>query len=125
MTVSAGLNSYSPIASFYSSILIFGIFSWLHFYTSKTGAVLLTIFTIIAFFTLPYFLLLDYFIGEEYKPSVLEGGIPLIFGILSIFFVWKAKNIEINKYAKLILVILPFIMAIYVGGYFTIMAFGR
>lgn len=124
MTVSSGLNSSSPIISFYCSILIFGIFSWLHFYKQKLGAFLLTISTLILFFSWPVYLLIEQFNGEEYKPGIMESGIPLIFGIITIFSVWKGKKSELNKYVKIVLAIIPLLLAIYVGGYFTIRAFG-
>jgi hypothetical protein len=124
MTVSAGLNSSSPIISFYSAILIFGIFSWLHFYKQKLGAILLTVFTLILFFSWPIHLLIEHFSGDEYKPGIVESGIPLIFGIITIFSVWKGKKSELNKYVKITLAVLPLLLAIYVGGYFTIIAFG-
>ena len=124
MTVSAGLNSSSPIISFYCSILIFGIFSWLHFYKQKLGAILLTVFTLILFFSWPVYLLIEHFNGEEYKPGIMESGVPLIFGIITIFSVWKGKKSGLNKYVKIILAIIPLLLAIYVGSYFTIRAFG-
>jgi len=124
MTVSSGLNSSSPIISFYCAILIFGVFSWLHFFKQKLGAILLTVFTLILFFSWPVYLLIEHFNGEDYKPGILESGIPLVFGIITIFSVWKGKESELNKYAKIILTIPPILLAIYVGGYFTIRAFG-
>ena len=125
LTVSAGLNSYLPIISFYASVFIFGVFSWLHFFKPKLGAVLLTIFILISFFSFPMHLLINYFFTDNgYKPSLIEGLIPLILGVSSIFFVWKGKNIELDMTAKIILIIPPLLTAIYIGGYFTIMAFG-
>ena len=125
MTVSAGLNSYLPLLGFYSSILIFGFLSWFHFYKPKIGALLLTFFTIISFFSFPFSLLIDFFVGKEYKPSIVEWIVPLIFGILSIFFAWKSREIEVNKFVKFILAIVPLAYAIIVGGHFIIMAFSR
>ena len=119
MTGSAGLNSVFPLMSFYSSLLIFGFLSWFHFFKPRSGAILLTIFTLVMFFSWPALLLAEYF-NAEYQPSLIESAIPFTLSALTITFVWKAENKrDLNKYAKLGLGIPPLLLALYIGGYFT------
>ncbi len=123
MSISSSLNSSLPIISFYCAILIFGVLSWLHFFKQKLGAILLTIVTLILFFSWPIYLLIEHFTGEGYKPGIIESGIPIVLGIIIISSVWKGEASELNTHTKIVLAIPPLIIAIYIGGYFTIKAF--
>lgn len=124
MTVSAGLDSILALISFYCTIFIFGFLSWFHFFKPTLGAILLTVLTAIMYFTWPFFLLIDYFDGD-YQPGVIEFGIPLTLSFLTILLVWKSRQTtEMNPPTKIVLAILPLILALYVGGYFTFKAFG-
>ncbi len=123
LTVSAGLNSVMPLISFYSALIIFGFLSWFHFFKPRWGAMLLTILVVVMFFSWPLFLLVEHFIGE-FKPSLVESGIPFTFSILTIFLVWKAKRQkDISKYLKFLLAIPPLLLALYVSGYFALRVF--
>jgi|HubBroStandDraft_3_1064219.scaffolds.fasta_scaffold07046_6 hypothetical protein len=123
LTVSAGLNSVLPLVSFYSALIIFGFLSWFHFFKPKPGAILLTIFIAIMFFSWPVFLLVENFTGE-YKPGIMESGLPLLLSIISIILVWKAeRHKDINRNLKLLLASLPLIFALFVCSYFTFKAF--
>ena len=124
MTGSAGLESSFPLISFYSSLVIFGFLSWFHFYKATLGAILLTALTTIMFFTWPFFLLVDYFDGD-YRPGIIEFAIPLVLSALTILLVWTSRQREeLNKIVKIFLATPPLILALYVGGYFTLRAFG-
>lgn len=124
MTVSAGLDSVLPLISFYSALTIFGFLSWFHFYNPTLGAILLTALTAVMFFTWPFFLLIDYFDGD-YQPAVIEFTIPLILSFLTILLAWRSRQKNgMNKSIKILLAIPPIVLALYVGGYFTLRAFG-
>ncbi|HBK88805.1 MAG TPA: hypothetical protein DDZ56_09145 [Cytophagales bacterium] len=124
MTASASLDSVLPLISFYSALTIFGFLSWFHFFKPKLGAILLTILTVMMFFTWPIFLLIDYFDGD-YTPAIIEYAIPLLFSFLTIFSVWwSQKEMDINRYVKLLLAIPPLLLTLYFGGYFTLRIFG-
>lgn len=123
MTGSAGLESSFPLVSFYSALLIFGFLSWFHFYKPTLGAILLTALTAIMLFSWPAFLLVDYFDGA-YKPAVIEFAIPLVLGVATILLVWASRETdEMNSIVKMFLATPPLILALYVGGYFTLRAF--
>lgn len=124
MTVSAGLESSFFLTGFYSALIIFGFLSWFHFYKPLPGAILLTALTAIMYFTGPFFLLVDYFNGD-YRPDIIEFGAPLVLSVATIVLVWASrKRDEMSKIVKMCLAIPPFILAVYVGGYFTLVAFG-
>jgi hypothetical protein len=76
------------------------------------------------FFCWPFNLLIESFTSNDYRPSFIEYGIPMILTILVIFFAWKWKENNMNRYIKLGLAIPPTILAIYVAGFFTIRYFG-
>lgn len=124
MTASAGLESSFPLISFYSSLVIFGFLSWFHFYKPTLGAILLTALTAIMFFAWPFFLVIDY-VNGDYRPAMIEFAIPFILSAMTILLVWTSrKKAEMNKIVKISLATPPLILALYVGGYFTLMAFG-
>ncbi|MFC7000041.1 hypothetical protein [Rufibacter roseus] len=125
MGVSAGLNSWFPLISFYCALVVIGWLSWFHFFYPKIGAILLTIFLILMFSSWPAFLLVERITGE-YKPSLWESLIPLGLISIAIYFVWMGyyKKQVLNKYLKYILAIPPALLALYAGGYFTIIYFG-
>ena len=124
MTVSAGLESSFPLISFYSSLVIFGFLSWFHFYKPTLGAILLTALTAIMFLTWPFFLVIDYFDGD-YRPGMIEFAIPLVLSAMTILLVWISRKKEkMNKIVKISLATPPLVLALYVGGYFTLKAFG-
>lgn len=124
MTVSAGLESSFPLISFYSALVIFGFLSWFHFYKPTLGAILLTALTVVMFFAWPFFLLVDYFDGD-YRPGMMEFGIPLVLSAVTILLVWASRQRqETNKIVKIFLATPPLILALYVSGYFTLRAFG-
>jgi len=87
-----------------------------------TSAILLTIVTAVMFLSWPIFLFVEYFNGE-FRPSLIEPGIPLLLSITTIFLVWKSKKTEMNKYLKIALLIPPLMLTLYVGGYFTLRFF--
>jgi hypothetical protein len=124
MTVSAGLNSASPLISVGFAILIFGFLSWFHFYKPKIGAILLTLAFVGMYLTWPINLLIEYFSESDYNPSPIEFLTPIILGGLVIFLVWKSKDVELNKWTKLILAIPPTIIGLYVGGYMAMRLIG-
>lgn len=125
MTGSAGLNSYSPLISVGFAILIFGFLSWFHFYKPKIGALLLTLAFLGMYLTWPVNLLIEYLVSSEgWKPSPIEFLTPIILGASVIFLVWKSRNVELNKWIKLILAIPPAITGLYIGGYMTIRLLG-
>lgn len=123
MTGSAGLESSFPLVSFYSALVIFGFLSWFHFYKPTFGAILLTAVIVLMYFTWPLFLLVDYFDGN-YRPGVIEFAIPLVLSAVTILLGWTSrKRGEMNKIVKIVLATPPLILALYVGGYFTLRAF--
>jgi hypothetical protein len=84
---------------------------------------LLTILVAVMFFSMPFSLLIEHFSGK-FKPSLVESCIPLMFSILTIILVWKAKKgKDMNKNLKLLLAIPPLLLALYFGGYFTLRFF--
>ena len=125
MGVSAGLSSWLPLISFYCALIVFGWLSWFHFFYPKAGAILLTIFLILMFSTWPALLLIERVTGE-YKPSLWESLVPLTLISLSISFVWIGyfKKKELNRWIKYSLAIPPALLALYAGGYFTVIYFG-
>ena len=125
MGVSAGLGSWLPLISFYSSIIIFGFLSWFHFFYSRIGAILLTIFLILMFFSWPALLLIEHFKGE-YKPPLFESLLPLSLISISISLVWISdrKKKGLKRWLKYSLAIPPAVLAIYVGVDFSIKYFG-
>ena len=124
MTVAAGLNSSSPLVSVGFAILIFGFFSWFHFYRPKIGAILLTLAFLGMYLTWPVYLLIEYFGESDYKPSHIEFLTPIILGGLVVYLVWKSKNVELNKWTKLTLAIPPTIIGLYVAGYMAMRLIG-
>jgi hypothetical protein len=124
MTVSAGLNSSSPLISVGFAILIFGFLSWFHFYSPKIGAILLTLAFLGMYLTWPIYLLIEYFGKSDYKSSPIEFLTPIVLGGLIVFLVWKSKNNKLNKWTKLALAIPPTILGLYVGGYMAMRLFG-
>lgn len=125
MGVSAGLGSWLPLISFYCSIIIFGFLSWLHFFYSRVGAILLTVFLLLMFFSWPALLLIEHFKGE-YKPPLFESLVPLILIFISIYLVWISDRNKrrMNTWIKYTLAIPPAILAVYVGIDFSIKYFG-
>jgi len=123
--VSAGLNSWLPLISFYCAIFVFRWFSWFHFFYPKAGAILLTFFLLLMFSTWPALLFIESLSGE-FKPGLWESLIPLSLISISITFVWISyfRKTELKKWIKYSLSIPPAILALYAGGYFTIIYFG-
>ena len=123
MTVSSGF-SITVVIGFYCSILIFGVGSWLHFFKPVIGSWLLLVLVLGMFITIPGPLMVQYFIGEDYQPGLLEFLLPLIFSSLIILFLWLGRKTKspIDKYYYYGSIV-PFCMALYYGGYFTIKAF--
>lgn len=116
----ASVLSNGPTVSIGFAILIFGFLSWFHFYKPKIGAWLLTIAVVGMYFSWPVHLGIEYFSESEYNPSLIEFLLPLILGILVIILVWKSKNMELNKWTKLILALPPAFLGIYAIGYMGI-----
>lgn len=125
LSVSAGLGSVLPLVSFYSSIVVFGFFSWFHFFYPKAGAILLTIALLVMFSSWPAFLFVEYFIGE-YRPSLIESLVPFILVAIAITLVWvsHSKRKKIVAWLAYTLAIPPAFLAFYAGFYFTVRFFG-
>lgn len=124
MSVASGLNSSSPLVSVGLAILIFGFLSWFHFYKPKTGAILMTIAVVGMYLTWPIYLLIEYFSESKFTPSPIEYLTPLVLGGLVIYFVWRSRDDEMNKWLKLTLAIIPSIIGLYIGGYMAFRIFG-
>ena len=127
MTASASLSSIFPLISFYCAIIIFGLFSWLHFYKPRAGIILLSVFSGIMYFSWPFILSMEHYLakGNGYKSDFYGTDFPFILCILTLFFGWFGYryHFELKKYVKLVLAIPPTLLALYIGGYFTIYMF--
>lgn len=124
MTASAGLSSANPLISMGLAILIFGFFSWFHFYKPIIGAILLTVSVIGMYLTWPAYLLIEYMGNADYKPPIFVFLIPMVLGGLTIFFVWKSRNTKLSESTKGPLSAIPAMIGLYFGGYILMRLLG-
>ncbi|MEQ8323037.1 MAG: hypothetical protein RH916_00005 [Vicingaceae bacterium] len=119
MTASAGLNAITPLLSFLTAILIFGLFSWLHFFYSLIGTWLLSIAAIFMYVTWPLYFLKTWLFGESNFDAYSL--IPLALCISIVALAWYAhfKKLVLPKKVSFAISIPSFLIAAYLGGYFV------
>ena len=125
MTASAGPDSWSPVISFYCALLIFGLFSWLHFFMPRAGAILLVLALAAMYITFPMSLLVGYIQGGTMIGPV-ESISPFLLVVLTTVMIVLAYRtpVKIAMKLRVFLAACPALLASYLGFYFTVRFFG-
>lgn len=110
-------SSYHPIVlvAFFLSLLQFGVFSWLHFFTGKVGAIAMLIGFIAIFFTGPFFILRSYLQNGDYLIALYFISIPVVGILTSTWLAWHGRETELKTPVKWGLVSAAFVPAAYIA----------
>lgn len=86
--------------SLYTSILLIGLLSWLHFFWPVLGCTLLIAGTLATIFAWPFQLFILHFISNDYVPPLSETVVPFIIGLLLIVGALERLEVALEAFVS-------------------------